>query len=92
MGVEAGSLEQVRFKGEFGYDNKILDVCDRVAQEKLPADGLRQLEQKVASVEARFEFVEQLDIAMSFLQRVGGNKDQPLMAFLQMFQIKLDLR
>ncbi len=50
---------------------------------------MRQVERKVASIEQRFEFIEKLDTAMTFLQRVGGKKDQPLLKFLEMFQIKL---
>ena len=83
--IEPSSLEQLRFKGEFGYENKILDVCDRVAQEKLTTEAVRQLERKLASVELCFELIEKLDVAMSVVQKVGAHKEQALLKFLDMF-------
>ena len=64
-------------------------MCDRVAQEKLSTEAVRQLERKVASIEMRFELIEKLDVAMTFLQKVGAKVEQPLLKFLEMFQIRL---
>ena len=49
MEINPDSQMKIRFKGEIGYDNKILDVCDAVPQKKLPIDAMKMIENVLTS-------------------------------------------
>ena len=49
MQINLDNRIKIKFKGEIGHDNKILDVCDAVPQEKLPPDAVRMIENVLTS-------------------------------------------
>lgn len=44
-------------------------MCDAVAQEQLADEAVTRLKAKIISNENRFELIEKLDIAMTFILR-----------------------